>query len=116
MNPVEQYAPSPEELRFMALEQALADSQAEGKETQRQLTMLLNGFKRLKKLLEEQQTPPTPPTIPVNINPVRAAPTGRPPPPHCHLSLMVIGPMDKHFLILVKHTYVFVQTLSPQMK
>ena len=43
--PVEQYAPSPEELRFMALEQALADSQAEGKETQRQLTMVSKGSK-----------------------------------------------------------------------
>ena len=79
MNPVEQHAPSPEELHFMALEQALADSQAEGKETQKQLTILLNSFQRLKKLLEEQKIPLNPPVIPVNINPVQATPTRQPP-------------------------------------
>ena len=65
----------------MALEQALTNSQAEGRETQKQLTMLLNSFQRLKKFLGEQQTPPTPPTIPVNINPIQATPTRCPPPP-----------------------------------
>ena len=75
MNPVEQHAPSPEELHFMALEQALANSQAEGKETQKQLTILLNSFQRLEKLLKEWQTPLTPPVIPVNVNPIRATPT-----------------------------------------
>ena len=81
MNPAEQHAPSLEELCFMALEQALTDSQAERKETQKQLTMLLDCFQKLEKLLIEQQTPPTPPTNPVNVDLVQAAPTGQPPPP-----------------------------------
>ena len=80
MNPAEQHAPSLEELCFMALEQALTNSQAERKEMQKQLTMLLDCFQKLKKLFAEQQTPANPPMIPVNVDPIWTTPTGWPPP------------------------------------
>ena len=44
MNPAQQHAPSSNELHFIALEQALANSQARGAKTKEKLKMLLNGF------------------------------------------------------------------------
>ena len=41
MNPVQQAFPGPVELHLEALEQALADSQARERETQKQLDMLI---------------------------------------------------------------------------
>ena len=82
MNPAQQHAPSSDELRFIALEQALAHSQARGAKTEEKLEMLLNGFLKLEKLMSEQRLPPTTLKIsPINIIPVRSAPTGQPPPP-----------------------------------
>ena len=77
MNPAQQHAPSSDELRFIALEQALADSQARGAKTKEKLEMLLNGFLKLEKLMSEQQLPPTTLKIPpIDIIPVHSAPTG----------------------------------------
>ena len=45
MNPVQQHAPSPEELHLTALEQALTDSKAREEETQKQLVTLIDRFK-----------------------------------------------------------------------
>ena len=82
MNPVQQHAPSPEELHLTALEQALADSKAREEETQKQLATVLDRFKNLERLLMEQQPQIlTPPKNLVNISPIWTTPTGRPPPP-----------------------------------
>ena len=81
MNPAQQHAPSSNELRFVALQQALADSQARGAKTKEKLEILLNGFLKLEKLISEQQLlPTTPKTSLIDIIPVRSAPTGQPPP------------------------------------
>ena len=77
MNPAQQHAPSSDVLCFVALEQALADSQARGAKTEEKLDILLNGFLKLEKLMSEQRLPPTTPKIsPINTIPVRSAPTG----------------------------------------
>jgi Retrotransposon gag protein/Zinc knuckle len=81
MNPTQYFAPSSEEPRLTALEQAFADSQAQQIETQRQLKLLINGFQQLESFVKERQPPPTPPKVPINITPVRTSPAGRPPPP-----------------------------------
>ena len=81
MNPAQQHAPSSDELRFVALEQALANSQARGAKTEEKHEMLLNGFLKLEKLMSEQQLPPTTLKIsPIDIIPVCSTPTGWPPP------------------------------------
>ena len=81
MNPAQQHAPSHEELRLTALEQALADSKAREEETQKQLGTLLDGFKSLEGLLMEQQPQIiTSPKNLVNISPIPTIPTRQPPP------------------------------------
>ena len=76
MNPVQQAFPGPVELRLMALEQALADSQARERETQKQLDVLIIGFKHLEGMISElKDFPKNVPTITL------VAPAGQPPPP-----------------------------------
>ena len=53
MNPVQQAFPGPVELHLEALEQALADSQARERETQKQLDMLIIRFKHLEGMISE---------------------------------------------------------------
>ena len=48
------HAPSSDELHFIALEQALDDSQARGAKTKEKLKMLLHSFLKLEKLMSEQ--------------------------------------------------------------
>ena len=77
MNPAQQHAPSSDELRFVALEQALADSEARGAKTEEKLDILLNSFLKLEKLISEQRLSPTTPKVsPIDNIPVRSAPTG----------------------------------------
>ena len=79
MNPVQQHAPSPEELCLTALERALTDSRAREEETQKQLATLLDGLKDSSQsnnpgsLLLQKNF--------VNISPVQTTPTRLPPPP-----------------------------------
>ena len=72
MNPTQQAFPDSVQLRLVALEQALADSQEREEETRRQLNKLIIGFKRLEKIVLEQRNVPTL---------VLTIPAGRPPPP-----------------------------------
>ena len=72
MNPMQQAFLDSVQLRLVALEQALADSQEREEETRRQLNELIIRFKQLEKIVSEQRNVPTlVPTIPA----------GRPPPP-----------------------------------
>ena len=76
MNPTQQASPGPIELRLEALEQALANSQARERETQKQLDMLIIGFKHLEGMISELKN------FPKNVStitPVVLA--GQPPPP-----------------------------------
>ena len=72
MNPMQQAFPDSVQLRLVALEQALADSQEREEEIRNQLDELIIGFKQLERIVSEQKNVPTLiPTIPA----------GRPPPP-----------------------------------
>ena len=51
-NPAQQHAPSSEELRLTAVEQALADSIAREIEMQKTLSLLTNGFQLLQELVQ----------------------------------------------------------------
>ena len=53
MNPAQQAFSGPIELCLKALEQALADSQAKERETQKQLDMLIIRFRRLEGIISE---------------------------------------------------------------
>ena len=76
MNPVQQAFSGPVELRLEALEQALADSQARERETQKQLDMLIIGFKHLEGMISELKD------FPKNVSTITpVVPAGRPPPP-----------------------------------
>ena len=76
MNPAQQAFPGPIELRLEALEQALANSQAREREIQRQLDMLIIGFKHLEGMISELKD------FPKNVSTITpVVPAGRPPPP-----------------------------------
>ena len=81
MNPIHQQDPTPEELPLVAVEQALADSEAREVETKSQLAALINGFQHLELLIRELKPVQTPNTPLTNITPIWLTPTGRPPPP-----------------------------------
>ena len=79
MNPTQQHAPSSEELRLSVVEQALADSIAREIETQKTLSLLTDGFKLLRELVQTHIPLCTPPRIPsVDITPVWSTPTRQP--------------------------------------
>ena len=76
MNPAQQAFPGPVELCLEALEQALADSQARERETQKQLDMLIIRFKHLEGMISELKD------FPKNVSTMTlVVPAGRPPPP-----------------------------------
>ena len=75
MNPAQQHAPSSEELRLAAVEQALADSIAREIETQKTLSLLTNGFQLLRELVQTHIPLCTPS---MDITPVWSAPTRQP--------------------------------------
>ena len=76
MNPAQQAFSGPVELHLKALEQALADSQARERETQKQLDMLIIGFKHLEGMISELKV------LPKNASTITpVVPAGRPPPP-----------------------------------
>ena len=76
MNPAQQHAPSSEELRLAAVEQALADSIAREIETQKTLSLLTDGFQLLRELVQTHIPLRTPPKTPsMDITPVWSAPT-----------------------------------------
>ena len=64
------------EARFLALEQAYANSLAVQENTQKQIDQLLNGFQHLEKLMLAKIIPPASPKIcPSDLTPVQAAPS-----------------------------------------
>ena len=74
MDPAQQHTPNSEESRLAAMERAYADSEAKHA---KQFDMLLNGFLKLEKMMQEQHPPPTPPKNPPNdIISIRPIPTG----------------------------------------
>ena len=76
MNPTHQHDPTPEELHLVAVEQALADSEAREIETKSQLAALINGFQHLELLIQELKPVQTSNTPLTNITPIQLAPTG----------------------------------------
>ena len=80
MDPAQQHTPNSEESHLAAMERAYADSEARHA---KQFDMLLNGFLKLEKMLQEQHPPPTPPKKNplINITSIWSVPTGQPPPP-----------------------------------
>ena len=76
MNPAQQAFPGPVELHLEALEQALADSQARERETQKQLDMLIIRSKHLEGMISELKD------FPKNVSTITlVVPAGQPPPP-----------------------------------
>ena len=75
MNPVQQHAPSSEELRLEVVEQALADSIAIEIETQKTLSLLTDGFQLLRELVQTHIPLCTPS---MDITPVWSTPTRQP--------------------------------------
>src|ERR1700761_4929653 len=74
MDPTQPNVPTAGELRFLALEQAFADSLAMQENTQKQVDRLLNGFQHLKKLMQAAKIlPPSPENRPADIIPVQPA-------------------------------------------
>ena len=81
MDPTKPNVPTAGELRFLALEQAFADSLATQENTQKQVDRLLNRFQHLEKLMQAVKIlPPSPENRPADTVPVQPAPTRRPPP------------------------------------
>ena len=79
MDPAQQPTPNSEELCLAAMEHAYADSEARHA---KQFDMLLNGFLKLEKMMQEQHPPPTPPkNPPIDIISIQPSPTRQPPPP-----------------------------------
>ena len=62
MNPAQQHASNSEESRLAAMEHAYADSEARNA---KQFDMLLNGFLKLEKMMQQQHPPPTHPKNPL---------------------------------------------------
>ena len=74
MDPAQQHASNSEESHLAAMERAYADSEARNA---KQFEMLLNGFLKLEKMMQQQQHPPTPPKHPpIDIITARPTPTG----------------------------------------
>ena len=74
MDPAQQHTPNSEESCLAAMERAYADSEARHA---KQFDMLLNGFLKLEKMLQEQHPPLTPPKNPlINIISIQPVPTG----------------------------------------
>ena len=74
MDPAQQHTPNSEESHLTAMERAYANSEARHA---KQFDMLLNGFLKLEKMMQEQHPPPTPPkNPPIDIISVRPTPTG----------------------------------------
>ena len=81
MNPTQPNVPNSGDARFLALEQAYADSLATQENTQKQINQLLQGFQHLEKLMTAKINPP--PSLKIStsdITPARTTPIGRPPP------------------------------------
>ena len=76
MDPAQQHAPNSEESHLTAMECAYADSEARNA---KQFDMLLNGFLKLEKMMQEQHPPPTPPKNPlIDITAARPTLMGQP--------------------------------------
>ena len=72
MDPMQPNVPAARELRFLALEQAFADSLATQENTQKQVDRLLNRFQHLEKLMQAMKIlPPSPENRPADIIPVQ---------------------------------------------
>ena len=81
MNPA-QPVPNSEDARFLALEQAYANSVAMQENTQKQIDQLLQAFQHLEKLMTAKISPPPSPKINIpDTTSARTIPIGRPPPP-----------------------------------
>ena len=63
MNPAQPNVPNSRDARFLALEQAYADSLAAQENTQKQIDQLLQGFQHLEKLMTVKINPPPSPKI-----------------------------------------------------
>ena len=71
MNPAQPNVPNSGDARFLALEQAYANSLATQENTQKQIDQLLQGFQHLEKLMMARTNPPISPKIdPSDITPV----------------------------------------------
>ena len=81
MNPA-QPVPNSKDARFLALEQAYANSVATQENTQKQINQLLQAFQHLEKLMTAKTSPPPSPKINTpDTTSARTTPIGRPPPP-----------------------------------
>ena len=74
MDPAQQHSPNSEESRLAAMERAYANSEARNA---KQFDILLNGFLKLEKMMQQQHPPPTPPkNPPIDITSVQPTPIG----------------------------------------
>src|SRR6201996_4727689 len=81
MNPA-QPVPNSEDARFLALEQAYANSMATQENTQKQIDQLLQAFQHLERLMTTKISPPPSPKINIpDTTSTRTIPIGQPPPP-----------------------------------
>ena len=107
MDPAQQHTPNSKESHLAAMERAYADSEARHA---KQFDMLLNGFLKLEKMLQEQHPPPTPPK---KILRSISLPSGLSQPDdlrlwHFPMSMTEIDPKDRHFLLRARLIYTFV--------
>ena len=73
MDPAQQHTPNSKESHLAVMEHAYADSEARNA---KQFDMLLNGFLKLEKMMQEQHPPPTPSKNPlINIISIWPTPT-----------------------------------------
>ena len=78
-NPAQQHAPSSEELRLAAVEQALADSIAREIEMLKTLSLLTDAFQLLQELVQTHIPLCTPPKVPsIDVTPIWSTPTRQP--------------------------------------
>ena len=98
---MQQAFPDSIQLRLVALEQALADSQEREEETRKQLDELIIGFKQLERIVSEQK---------MYQHSSQPSWQDNPHLPHYQQSSMEKGPEDRPFLILSKHICTFVLT------
>ena len=76
MDPTQPNIPTARELRFLALEQAFANSLAMQENTQKQVDRLLNRFQHLEKLMQAAKIlPPSFENHPADTLPIQPAPT-----------------------------------------
>ena len=79
MDPAQQHTPNSKESRLAAMECTYANSKARNA---KQFDILLNGFLKLEKMMQQQHPPPTPPkNPPIDITSVQPTPIGQPLPP-----------------------------------